>query len=140
MGKKDISMNMKGHKVYLSVNFGLLASNNSSRDTGGGSTMYLFPTRDCFDILTILYLFHRTIFAVLSKGIVLSTHVNVQCIHWVMPCKVIKLLDSWQGKFGRHQNIDLWRFAPHCLFWFLWWEQNARCFEDSERLNGLSMI
>ena len=38
MGKKDIPMNLKGHKVYLSVNFGLLTSNNSSRDTGGETT------------------------------------------------------------------------------------------------------
>lgn len=27
-------------------------------------------------------------------------------IHWVMPYKVIELLASWQGKFGRHRNID----------------------------------
>ena len=54
-------------------------------------------------------------------------------IHWVMPYKVIELLASWQGKFGRHWNIDFWRFVPHCLFWCLWWERNARYFEDCER-------
>ena len=54
-------------------------------------------------------------------------------IHWVMPYKVIELLASWQGKFGRHQNIDLWRFVPHGLFWYLWQERNARCFSDCER-------
>ena len=53
-------------------------------------------------------------------------------IHWVMPHKVSELLALWQGKFGRHQNIDLWRFVPHCLFWCLWRERNARCFENWE--------
>ena len=54
-------------------------------------------------------------------------------IHWVMPYKVSELLASWQGKFGRHRNIDLWRFVLHCLFWCLWQEWNARYFEDCER-------
>ena len=38
-------------------------------------------------------------------------------IHWVMLYKVSEVLASWQGKFGRHRNIGLWRFVPHCLFW-----------------------
>ena len=38
-------------------------------------------------------------------------------IHWVMPYKVSEVLVSWQGKFGTHRNIGLWRFVPHCLFW-----------------------
>ena len=50
-----------------------------------------------------------------------------------MPYKVSELLASWQDKFDRHQNIDLWRSVLHCLFWCLWWERNARCFEDCER-------
>ena len=54
-------------------------------------------------------------------------------IHWVMSYKVSELLASWQGKFGRHRNICLLSFVPHCLFWCLWWEWNARCFEDCER-------
>ena len=53
-------------------------------------------------------------------------------IHWVMPYKVSELLASWQGKFGRHRNRGLWRFVLHCLFWCLWQERNARCFEDCE--------
>ena len=54
-------------------------------------------------------------------------------IHRVMPYKVIELLASWKGKFGRYQNIDFWRFVLQCLFWCLWWEWNARCFENFER-------
>ena len=38
-------------------------------------------------------------------------------LHWVMPLKVIELFESWQGKFGRHRNIDFWRLLLHCLMW-----------------------
>ena len=54
-------------------------------------------------------------------------------IHWVMPLKVIGLFESWQGMFGRHHNIDLWRLVPHCLLWCIWRERNARSFEGCER-------
>ena len=54
-------------------------------------------------------------------------------IHWVMPHKVIELFESWQGKFGRHCNIDFWRLVPHCLIWCIWRERNARNFEGCER-------
>ena len=37
-------------------------------------------------------------------------------IHWVMLYKVSEVLASWKGKFGRQQNIGLWRFVPHCFF------------------------
>ena len=55
-------------------------------------------------------------------------------IHWVMPYKVSELLASWQGKFGRHRNIDLWTLVPHCLFWCLWREQNSKALRI---VNGL---
>ena len=54
-------------------------------------------------------------------------------IYWVMPYKVSEVLSSWQGKFGRHRNIALWRFVPHCLFWSLQQGRNAICFEDCEQ-------
>ena len=54
-------------------------------------------------------------------------------IHWVMPYKVSELQASWQGKFGMHRNIDLLMFVPHCLFWCLRRERNARCFEDCKQ-------
>ena len=50
-----------------------------------------------------------------------------------MPQKVIELFESWQGKFGRHRNIELWRIVPHCLLWCIWCERNARRFEGCER-------
>ena len=50
-----------------------------------------------------------------------------------MPHKVIELFKSWQGKFGRHRNIDFWRLVPHCLIWCIWRERNAESFEGCER-------
>ena len=53
-------------------------------------------------------------------------------IHWVMTNKIFELLVLWQGKFGRHRNIDFWRFVQHCLFWSLWREWNDKWFKDCE--------
>ena len=53
-------------------------------------------------------------------------------LHWVMPLKVIDVFESWQAKFGRHCNIDLWRLVLHYLMWCIWRERNARCFEGCE--------
>ena len=53
-------------------------------------------------------------------------------IHWVMPQKVIELFKSWQGKFGQHRNIELWRIVSHCLLWCIWRERNPRSFEGCE--------
>ena len=33
-----------------------------------------------------------------------------------MPQSVADLFADWQGLFGRHRNIDLWRAVPHCCF------------------------
>uniref|UniRef100_A0A2N9EY67 Anaphase-promoting complex subunit 5 n=1 Tax=Fagus sylvatica TaxID=28930 RepID=A0A2N9EY67_FAGSY len=34
---------------------------------------------------------------------------------WVMPRRVVDLLACWQGKLGKHQNIEIWKAIPHCL-------------------------
>ena len=54
-------------------------------------------------------------------------------LHWVMSLMVIELFESWQGKFGRHRNIDFWRLVPHFLMWCIWRERNACFFEGRER-------
>uniref|UniRef100_A0A2N9FRM3 Reverse transcriptase domain-containing protein n=1 Tax=Fagus sylvatica TaxID=28930 RepID=A0A2N9FRM3_FAGSY len=53
-------------------------------------------------------------------------------IHWVMPKCVIEVFWCWQGSFGRHQNLVIWKAIPHCLMWCIWRERNARTFEGSE--------
>ena len=54
-------------------------------------------------------------------------------ICWVMPQRVMDLLDSWSCNFRRHCNIDIWRIVPHCLMWCIWWELNARSFYGCEQ-------
>ena len=54
-------------------------------------------------------------------------------ICWVMPRRVVDLLDCWSCNFRRHRNIVIWRMVPHCLLWCIWQEQNARSFEGCER-------
>jgi hypothetical protein len=53
-------------------------------------------------------------------------------IQWVMPRGVLALFECWQGNFGDHQNIVVWRAVPHCVMWCLWRERNRRTFEDCE--------
>ena len=36
-------------------------------------------------------------------------------IHWVLPSQEKVLLASWQGSFGRHRNVAIWRLVPHLL-------------------------
>ena len=54
-------------------------------------------------------------------------------LQWVMPHGVSDLFSSWQGSFGGHRSIDLWRAVPHCVLWCIWRERNSRCFEGKER-------
>jgi hypothetical protein len=62
-----------------------------------------------------------------------DTDLSLFRMHWVMPRRVVDLLDCWQGRLGRHQNIEIWKAIPHCLMWCIWRERNERTFEDSER-------
>ena len=52
---------------------------------------------------------------------------------WVMPQRLVDLLDCWSCNFRQHCNIVIWRFVPHCLMWCIWWERNSRSFEGRER-------
>jgi hypothetical protein len=54
-------------------------------------------------------------------------------VHWVMPCHVLDVWAGWQGSYGSHCNLVVWRMVPHCVMWCLWRERNARHFEHCER-------
>ena len=67
-----------------------------------------------------------------------DTVLNLFGLHWVMPRRVVDLLDCWQGKLGRHCHIEIWKAISHCLMWCIWRERNARTFEDCKQ-NILSL-
>ena len=54
-------------------------------------------------------------------------------ICWVMPQRVVDLLNCWTCNFRRHRNIVIWRFVPHCLMWCIWRERNSGSFKGRER-------
>ena len=41
-------------------------------------------------------------------------------VQWVMSKSVLDTLVCWQGKFGRHRNIEIWKAVPQYLMWCLW--------------------
>jgi hypothetical protein len=45
---------------------------------------------------------------------------------------VLELLTSWGASVGYGHAKESWQLAPLCLLWCIWWEQNARLFEDVE--------
>jgi hypothetical protein len=57
---------------------------------------------------------------------------NLFGVEWVMPRRVIDLLNIWGSQVGCGTVKDVWRLAPLCLLWCLWRERNARNFEDVE--------
>ena len=54
-------------------------------------------------------------------------------VHWVMPCHVLDFWAGWQGCYGDHCKLVVWRMVPHCVMWCLWRERNDQHFEDCER-------
>ena len=62
-------------------------------------------------------------------------------VQWVMPCRVLDLWAGWQGRYGDHRNLVVWRMVPHCVMWCLWQERNGRHFEDQERsISALKLL
>ena len=41
-------------------------------------------------------------------------------VQWVMPRRVVYLLLSWQGRFERHCDKEIWKAIPHCFMWYIW--------------------
>ena len=53
-------------------------------------------------------------------------------VQWVLPNRVIDLLDGWWNMLGIHSS-DIWNTIPLCLMWMIWRERNNRTFEDKEK-------
>jgi hypothetical protein len=58
---------------------------------------------------------------------------NIFGIQCVMPIGVLDLLSCWGDSCHSIRIWKLWDMVPLCVFWCLWWEQNARSFEGMER-------
>jgi hypothetical protein len=54
-------------------------------------------------------------------------------ISWVLPFEIVDLLSCWRGGCRNTRIRKVWDMVPLCIFWCLWWERNARCFEGMER-------
>jgi hypothetical protein len=47
--------------------------------------------------------------------------------------RVVDLLASWKGRFGRHCIGVVGNAVPLCVMWIIWQERNACTFEGIER-------
>lgn len=50
-------------------------------------------------------------------------------VSWVMPKTTMELLNSWTRTGNKGKSEDWWKTIPACIWWTLWKERNARCFE-----------
>ena len=49
-----------------------------------------------------------------------------------MLARIIDLLTSWMGGFGKSRAALVWGEVLHCVMWLLWHERNNRVFEGRE--------
>lgn len=59
--------------------------------------------------------------------------INFRGIRWTMPSKIVDTLSSWEEAGKGAINRSYWRTIPSCMWWTIWKERNARCFEDRSR-------
>ncbi|WMV50547.1 hypothetical protein MTR67_043932 [Solanum verrucosum] len=55
-----------------------------------------------------------------------------------MPGKVIEALQSWEEAEVQARSRSRWRIIPASIWWTIWKERNARCFESIE--NSIEQI
>jgi len=53
-------------------------------------------------------------------------------ISWVMPKTTLEVLNSWPGVGSRGKKEEWWKLIPACIWWSIWKERNARCFEGQK--------
>ena len=49
---------------------------------------------------------------------------------WAMPNRIMHLLYSWGEVWVGAADRDRWRIVPACIWWTVWTERDARCFES----------
>jgi len=57
---------------------------------------------------------------------------NLKGFSWFMPGKVIEALQSWEEAEVQARSRSRWRIIPASIWWTIWKERNARCFESIE--------
>lgn len=63
---------------------------------------------------------------------------NLRGILWTMPSKIDDTLSLQEAGFGA-RNKDRWRIIPACIWWTIWRERNARCFEKSSNVQKIKL-
>ena len=51
---------------------------------------------------------------------------------WVMPKKVVDLLECWNRLHSCSQVAAAWKMILLCIMWCIWMERNERCFNNKE--------
>ncbi|KAH0634712.1 hypothetical protein KY290_035831 [Solanum tuberosum] len=57
---------------------------------------------------------------------------NITGYSWAMPEHTSDLLSCWMRRGGSKSQKRWWRLIPSCIWWSVWRERNARCFEDRD--------
>ncbi|KAF3652458.1 putative midasin-like isoform X7 [Capsicum annuum] len=72
---------------------------------------------------------------------------KVSCfVCWVVPKTTKSMMDCWKEIGRRESEEDWWELIPASIWWTLWKERNARCFEDKSnniqkiKMNCLSLL
>ena len=56
--------------------------------------------------------------------------ISLRGISWSMPYRIKDVIYSWEEAGAEATSRDRWRTVPACIWWTVWRERNARCFED----------
>ncbi|CAN4123997.1 unnamed protein product [Withania somnifera] len=83
-----------------------------------------FFCEDNVDIVNHLFLHCKT------TGQLWRMFLNLKGISWRMPRKITETIQSWEEASVLAKNKDRWRIIPACIWWTIWKERNARCFES----------
>ncbi|KAG5597227.1 hypothetical protein H5410_038459 [Solanum commersonii] len=49
-----------------------------------------------------------------------------------MPKTTLEVLNSWPGVGSRGKKEEWWKLIPACIWWSIWKERNAKCFEGQK--------
>lgn len=74
--------------------------------------------------LVLHYEVTRTMWDIFFVGIGLS---------WVMPFRLMDFVARWKDLRDNSPVAAIWRMAPRCMCWCIWWQKNYGSFKDREK-------